>query len=92
MVVAIACILGRASCLQFGSKFQNVHWKPQFPTWRADYSYRYHTLDNPVVSDSAYDALVRELKELESQLFAEASGESVTGKDCLGNTSFAVLP
>ncbi|KAG0597073.1 hypothetical protein M758_UG308000 [Ceratodon purpureus] len=35
MVVAIASILGRASCLQFGSKFQNVHKKPQFPTWRA---------------------------------------------------------
>ncbi|KAG0622622.1 hypothetical protein M758_3G112200 [Ceratodon purpureus] len=35
LVVAMAAILGRASCLQFGSKFENVHWKPQFPTWRA---------------------------------------------------------
>lgn len=21
--------------MQLGSKFENVHWKPQFPTWRA---------------------------------------------------------
>ena len=31
-------------------------------------------------SDSAYDALVRELKDLESQLPAAASKESVTSK------------
>lgn len=31
-------------------------------------------------SDSAYDALVRELKELEAKLPAEASTESVTAK------------
>lgn len=46
----------------------------------ADYSYRYHTLNNPVVSDSAYDALVRELKDLEAQLPAAVSQESVTSK------------
>ncbi|XP_024361735.1 uncharacterized protein [Physcomitrium patens] len=46
----------------------------------ADYSYQYHTLGNPLISDSAYDALVRELKDLESKLPAEASEESVTAK------------
>ena len=30
------------------------------------HSYRYHVLDNPVISDDAYDALYRELQELEA--------------------------
>ena len=31
------------------------------------HSYRYHTLDDPVVSDAQYDALVRELTKLENE-------------------------
>lgn len=31
------------------------------------YSYQYHVLDEPTVSDAVYDGLMRELKELESQ-------------------------
>ncbi len=30
------------------------------------HSYRYHVLDDPVISDSAYDALYRELQALEA--------------------------
>jgi DNA ligase (NAD+) len=32
-----------------------------------EHAYRYHTLDDPVISDAQYDALIRELTELESQ-------------------------
>lgn len=31
------------------------------------HAYRYHVLDDPTLSDSAYDSLVRELKELEAE-------------------------
>src|SRR5215471_14498156 len=31
----------------------------------ADHNHRYHVLDSPVVSDAEYDALVRELRQLE---------------------------
>ena len=31
------------------------------------HSYRYHVLDDPVISDSAYDTLYRELQELEAE-------------------------
>lgn len=31
------------------------------------YSYEYHVLDNPTVSDAVYDGLMRELKEIESK-------------------------
>src|SRR5690606_16356242 len=30
------------------------------------YSYEYHVLDNPSVTDAVYDGLMRELKELEA--------------------------
>ncbi|HEM61885.1 MAG TPA: hypothetical protein ENO24_06310, partial [Chloroflexi bacterium] len=30
------------------------------------HSYRYHVLDDPEISDAEYDALMEELKELES--------------------------
>ncbi|MDP2325883.1 MAG: NAD-dependent DNA ligase LigA [Gammaproteobacteria bacterium] len=33
----------------------------------ADYNYRYHVLDDPVVPDAVYDQLYRELVELETQ-------------------------
>ena len=33
----------------------------------AYHSYRYHALDDPVINDSAYDALMRQLLELEAQ-------------------------
>lgn len=35
---------------------------------QVDYhSYRYHVLDDPIISDDAYDALYRELQELEEE-------------------------
>ncbi|KKW15739.1 MAG: ligase protein [Parcubacteria group bacterium GW2011_GWA2_50_10b] len=40
----------------------------------------YHTLDRPEISDEAYDALVRELEELEAQYPALADIESPTQK------------
>ncbi|CAM6040821.1 unnamed protein product [Sphagnum compactum] len=45
-----------------------------------DYSYRYHTLNSPVISDATYDALVRELKEMESKLPAGETNSSVTAQ------------
>jgi DNA ligase (NAD+) len=33
----------------------------------ADHNYRYHVLDEPVVTDAAYDALMRELQALEAE-------------------------
>ncbi len=33
----------------------------------AEHNYRYHVLDSPLVSDAEYDALMRELRELEEQ-------------------------
>ena len=32
-----------------------------------EHNYRYHVLDSPVVSDAEYDALMRELRELEEE-------------------------
>ncbi|HEX6947139.1 MAG TPA: NAD-dependent DNA ligase LigA [Acidimicrobiia bacterium] len=32
-----------------------------------EHAYRYHTLDDPIISDAQYDALMRELQELERQ-------------------------
>ena len=31
------------------------------------HNYRYYVLDNPEISDAEYDALIRELKQLEAQ-------------------------
>jgi hypothetical protein len=45
-----------------------------------DYSYRYHTLNSPVISDATYDALVRELKDMESKLPAGETNSSVTAQ------------
>ena len=33
----------------------------------SDYSYQYHVLDKPVVSDAVYDSLFGELKKLEAE-------------------------
>lgn len=32
-----------------------------------EHAYRYHTLDDPIISDAQYDALIRELEKLEEQ-------------------------
>ena len=32
-----------------------------------EHNYRYHVLDSPLVSDAEYDALMRELRELEER-------------------------
>ncbi len=42
------------------------------------HSHRYYTLDDPEISDAAYDSLNRELKELEEAYPELASAESVT--------------
>ncbi len=43
-----------------------------------DHNYRYHSLDQPVISDAEYDSLMRELEQLE-QLFPQfASADSPT--------------
>lgn len=44
----------------------------------AHHAHQYYTLDAPLISDSAYDALYRELRELEEAHPELASGESVT--------------
>ncbi len=44
----------------------------------ADYGYAYYVLDQPVVGDSRYDALFRELQRLESEHPELASAESPT--------------
>ncbi len=44
----------------------------------AHHSYQYHTLDTPEISDDAYNALNRELKELEEKYPEIASADSIT--------------
>ena len=39
----------------------------QLHTELHEHNYRYYVLDDPVVSDAAYDRLLRELQELEAQ-------------------------
>lgn len=46
----------------------------------AEHSHRYHALDAPEISDEAYDALVRELEELEVQFPELQSASSPTQK------------
>ena len=43
-----------------------------------DHNYRYHVLDDPVISDAEYDALFRELEELEASHPAFATPDSPT--------------
>ena len=42
------------------------------------YNYEYHTLDKPTIPDSEYDALYRELENLEAMYPEEFDPESVT--------------
>src|SRR5882672_5574353 len=42
------------------------------------HEYRYNILDDPQISDAAYDRLVEELKELESRYPGEVTGDSPT--------------
>ena len=42
------------------------------------YNYEYHTLDRPTIPDSEYDALFRELKELEAEFPELYDPDSVT--------------
>lgn len=44
------------------------------------HAHQYYTLDAPEISDSAYDALLRELRELEEQHPELARADSVTGR------------
>jgi len=44
------------------------------------YAHKYYTLDAPEVSDDAYDALYRELRELEKHYPELAHADSVTGR------------
>jgi len=51
------------------------------------YSYEYYTLENPTVSDAVYDALIRELKEIETKhpdLVASDSPTQRVGNELLG--------
>ncbi len=43
-----------------------------------DHNYRYHVLDAPVISDGAYDRLVRELRDLEARYPALVMADSPT--------------
>ncbi|CAM6087570.1 unnamed protein product [Calypogeia fissa] len=43
----------------------------------SQYAYRYHTLDSPVISDAAYDSLVKELVNLEAQVATSETSPSV---------------
>jgi DNA ligase (NAD+) len=43
-----------------------------------DHNYRYHVLDAPVISDAAYDRLVRELRDLEARYPALVTPDSPT--------------
>lgn len=45
-----------------------------------DYSHQYYTLDKPVVSDEVYDALYRELQDLENQHPEFKDAQSITQK------------
>lgn len=44
----------------------------------AKYSYEYHVLDSPSVSDAVYDGLIRELKEIEARFPALITPDSPT--------------
>jgi DNA ligase (NAD+) len=55
----------------------------------AYHNHRYHTLDDPEIPDADFDALVRELRELEAQfpeLAADTSPTQVVGGEGLLNT------
>jgi DNA ligase (NAD+) len=45
-----------------------------------EYNYAYHVLDNPLVDDFAYDALMRRLRELERENPELATEDSPTRK------------
>ncbi len=45
-----------------------------------DHNYRYHVLDAPVIDDNAYDALYRELRELEDRFPELADVDSPTAR------------
>src|SRR5680860_765315 len=53
----------------------------------ANYSYEYHVLDNPSVSDAVYDSLFAELKKIESdypELVTQDSPTQRVGSELLG--------
>jgi DNA ligase (NAD+) len=53
----------------------------------SSYSYKYHVLDEPVVSDAVYDSLFNELKHIESQFPELVTSDSPTqrvGSELLG--------
>ena len=64
------------------------------------HNYRYHALDDPVISDARYDRLVAELLELESQhpdlittdsptqRVGVARGEIYSGRACRSHAKF----
>jgi DNA ligase (NAD+) len=43
------------------------HWHAELSAEITEHNHRYHVLDAPVVSDAQYDALMRELRELEER-------------------------
>src|ERR1022692_62944 len=45
-----------------------------------EHNYRYHVLDSPLVSDAEYDAMMRELRELEERYPGLRTPESPTQK------------
>jgi DNA ligase (NAD+) len=45
------------------------------------HAWRYHTLDDPEISDEAYDALLRELSELETRLGVLTGSSSTVGAE-----------
>lgn len=67
--------------------FKTVKRLAELKTLLNDYSYQYHVLDAPTVSDAVYDGLMRELKAIEQlnpDLIAPDSPTQRVGSELLG--------